>query len=179
MPLPVADEVANLRPQLPINSPFDGLPWSGESRNVQKDATEWLWATTDDDLTVEVSLHFPDLSNTQVRGPGSEVTIDRNPSLLYRGCATTAPTPPTPEPADVIDNDGTYLVGTDIQPGRWRSDGGTDGMDCYWKRLSSLNGGIDDIIQNNLSGGPQVVQIQPSDKAFVTAHCQVWHKSSQ
>jgi hypothetical protein len=79
--------------------------------------------------------------------------------------------------ANTISSDGTYLVGTDIQPGLWRSDGGTDGMPCYWKRLSGLSGSLDDIIQNNVSDGPQVVQIQPTDKAFVTAHCQNWHKS--
>jgi hypothetical protein len=77
--------------------------------------------------------------------------------------------------ADVIRGNGTYLVGTDIQPGLWRSAGGADGLSCYWERVSNLSGGIDALIASDLSSGQQVVQIAPSDAAFVTKHCQDWH----
>ena len=76
-------------------------------------------------------------------------------------------------PKSVIPTDGTYLVGTDIQPGMYRSTGSSD---CYWARLASLD--TSDIIDNNLSAGPQVVEILHSDRAFLTEGCPRWTLAS-
>jgi hypothetical protein len=83
---------------------------------------------------------------------------------------TVTYTPPPPAgPKTTIDSDGTYVVGTDIVAGTYHTAGGDN---CYWARLSSLN--TSDIIDNNGSSGPQTVQIESSDKAFLTEHCAVW-----
>jgi hypothetical protein len=90
--------------------------------------------------------------------------------------AVTYP-PPSSVPKTIIETDGTYRVGTDILPGTYRS-GGTSPegeSDCYWARLNSLN--PTHIITNNISTGPQVVTIQPSDKAFLTHSCLPWQKN--
>jgi hypothetical protein len=71
--------------------------------------------------------------------------------------------------------DGTYVVGVDIQPGVYRSQGGSG---CYWKRLSGLSGALDDIIANNFGSGPQVVQIASTDVAFSTSDCSTWMLAS-
>ena len=85
--------------------------------------------------------------------------------------------PPGPPPGlkTTIDHDGTYAVGTDIAPGTYSSAGPVAGGTCYWKRMSSLNGR--DIIDNAMSLKPQVVQIDPGDKAFKTDGCQPWQKT--
>jgi hypothetical protein len=85
--------------------------------------------------------------------------------------------PPPPVPKMTMDTDGTYRVGTDIVLGTYRSGGrSAEGeSDCYWARLNSLN--PTDIIANNISTGPQVVEIQASDTAFLTHSCQPWHKT--
>ncbi len=58
---------------------------------------------------------------------------------------------------------GMYLVGKDIKPGRYRSDGGID----YWERLSGLSGELKDIMANEASLlGIAYVDISPSDEAF-------------
>lgn len=62
--------------------------------------------------------------------------------------------------------DGTYLVGADIKPGTYR---GTPSDGCYYARLASLDGS--DIIDNNNTDGPVVVQIKASDKAFQVRGC--------
>ncbi len=80
--------------------------------------------------------------------------------------------PPPPGPKTTIDTNGTYVVGTDIVPGTYRTSGGSG---CYWARLRSLDTG--DVIDNNVSDGPQVVQILPSDAAFVTRGCGAWQKA--
>lgn len=70
----------------------------------------------------------------------------------------TAPAPPPvtvtqgPPPPAAQFGDGLYLVGTDITPGEYRSDGPGAGGQCYWARLSDSAG--DHIIANNLTAGP-------------------------
>lgn len=88
----------------------------------------------------------------------------------------TVPSPPAP-PKTVMEMDGMYRVGIDIEPGTYRSDGTVaEGTDCYWVRLHSLN--EVDIIDNGMSTRPQIVLIEASDKAFSTHHCQAWRKVS-
>src|SRR6476619_4716084 len=80
-------------------------------------------------------------------------------------------------PKTTMETDGTYRVGTDIVPGTYRSAGTSPegATECYWARLSSLN--ETHIIENNISTGPQLVIIQPGDRAFLTHGCQPWQKA--
>lgn len=68
---------------------------------------------------------------------------------------------------------GTHLVGTDIEPGTYRS-GASDY--CYWARLSGTGGSLGDIIANGNTDGPAVVTIAPGDAAFESARCGTWTK---
>jgi hypothetical protein len=79
------------------------------------------------------------------------------------------------DPSTVINGDGTYLVGKDIQPGTYGSNNDSSGW-CYWERLSGLSGELDDVIANQLSKGKQYVTIAPSDVAFHTRFCGGWRK---
>lgn len=79
--------------------------------------------------------------------------------------------PPPPGPRSTIEGDGTYQVGLDILPGVWRSSGPTGAGHCYWARLSDLRGAI---LLNELTEGPTVVEILPTDAAFKTERCQTW-----
>lgn len=72
----------------------------------------------------------------------------------------------------VLNRDGTFLVGIEVRPGTWRSDGGDA---CYWERLSATSGDSGDIIENLHNPGPQVVTIAASDNAFTTQGCGTWH----
>lgn len=82
--------------------------------------------------------------------------------------ADPAPAPP-PAPKQVIDADGTFVVGKDIAPGTYRSDGPRDGNACYWRRMS---GGK--ILDSAMTKKPQVVLIEPGDTAFRTDRCAPW-----
>jgi multidrug efflux pump subunit AcrA (membrane-fusion protein) len=73
--------------------------------------------------------------------------------------------------ANTFAGDGTYLVGTDVQPGTYKADASPG---CYWARLSSLS--TSDIIDNQNSDGPVVLQILPTDKAVEVARCGEFHK---
>lgn len=88
---------------------------------------------------------------------------------------TPSPAPPAPSPAPAakttMDHDGTFVVGTDILPGTYSSGGPVGNGTCYWKRLGNPDGAL---IDNALSKKPQVVRIEPTDKAFKTDGCQPW-----
>lgn len=72
--------------------------------------------------------------------------------------------------------DGTLVVGKDIQPGTYRTDGGRDGYGCIWDRLRDTTGDPDSVITGNASKGPMTVTIAPSDGAFRADSCMTWTK---
>lgn len=93
-----------------------------------------------------------------------------------------SPTPApsgTPAPAGAakttMDHDGLYAVGTDIAPGVYSSAGPVGNGTCYWKRTGNPDGAL---IDNAMTKKPQVVQIEPTDKAFKTSGCQPWRQTN-
>lgn len=76
--------------------------------------------------------------------------------------------------ANTIPGDGLWIVGEEIEPGTYRSDGG---QACYWARLSSTSGEFDAIITNGVPSGPTTVTIDGSDTAFETTGCADWQKA--
>jgi hypothetical protein len=73
-----------------------------------------------------------------------------------------------------IDHDGTFAVGTDIAPGTYSTAGPVADGTCYWKRMGNPDG---ELIDNAMSKKPQVVRIEPTDKAFKTDGCQPWQEN--
>lgn len=90
---------------------------------------------------------------------------------------TPGPSPaaaPAGGPKTTMDHDGVFKVGTDIVPGTYTSAGPVGSGVCYWKRVG------DDAkqpIDNAMSKKPQIVRIEPTDKAFKTDGCQAWQKN--
>ncbi len=89
---------------------------------------------------------------------------------------TVTSPPPAVVPKTVMETDGTYRVGVDIEPGTYRTAGKSaeGATDCYWARLSSLN--EVDILASNITTAPQMVLIEAGDRAFLTHSCQTWVK---
>jgi len=89
---------------------------------------------------------------------------------------TTIPTqvPVTPQPTVSYANfgDGTFQVGTDIQPGTYRTQ--VDSPGCYYARLSGFGGTLGEIIANNNTDNPAIVTIQATDKGFQSSSCGTW-----
>ncbi len=69
--------------------------------------------------------------------------------------------------------DGMYIIGTDIEPGTYRSSGATG---CYFARLAGFSGGFGDIIANENTDAPAVVEIAPTDAGFQSNRCGTWTK---
>lgn len=98
-------------------------------------------------------------------------TVMSTPPAETKTVTKTVAPPPPPGPKTSIENNGTYMVNKEIAAGTYRTDGKSG---CYWARLRSFN--TNDIIDNNVGDGPQVVRILPTDAAFMTRSCGTWHK---
>jgi len=99
------------------------------------------------------------------------------------GDATDAPTPDataTAEPDGPATSfaDGEHIVGTDIEPGTYRSSASTTSSDpsdsCFWQRLSGFSGEVSDSITSRLVNDPTVVTIVDSDAGFFSQNCGAW-----
>ncbi len=90
---------------------------------------------------------------------------------------TPAPAPPpAPQPPPVVTfGPGQHRVGTDVQPGRYYSDPASG---CYWERQSGFGGTPGETIAFVLvdfDAAQWIVDILPSDRAFMTrAPCGTW-----
>lgn len=76
-------------------------------------------------------------------------------------------------PATQFD-DGTYQVGTHIEPGRYSNSGGGS---CYFERVSGFSQTLGDIISNDFGSTNAVVEIQANDTGFTTKGCGTWTKA--
>ena len=117
--------------------------------------------------------------------PGPTVTV-AGPTNTQYATVTTTPTKSathtqvvtktyTP-PVKVALFDGTVLVGMEIAPGMYHTDGQGDGGGCYWERQANGNGGLDSIIANDNIDGPTSMTVQPSDYAFKSSGGCQWSK---
>jgi hypothetical protein len=69
--------------------------------------------------------------------------------------------------------DGSWLVGAEIPSGTYKSAGPTPSVIpvCMWQRLSGTGGTLNEIITSDVSQGPAVVTIEPTDKAVKFSGC--------
>jgi hypothetical protein len=97
-------------------------------------------------------------------------------SSVAGGTNQTGDIAPTLPPGQI--GNGTYLVGSDIQPGTYRTAGPAASVmpNCYWSRNQDASGEMKSIIANDNSQGPTTVTIKPSDGVFKTSGCQPWIK---
>lgn len=86
------------------------------------------------------------------------------------------PVPPVPAtpPGPTGLGDGTYRVGSDMQPGTYRTDNPENR--CAWQRLRGFGGTVAETIASDLPRGPAIVTIAPTDVGFQTRGCGTWVK---
>ena len=81
--------------------------------------------------------------------------------------------------------DGSFLVGDEVAPGRYRNPGVSGYLECTWRRLSGCGGEPGDILGEGWSGSgaplgvvddlpPSIVDIEPTDAGFYSYGCGGW-----
>lgn len=104
------------------------------------------------------------------------LTATQSPTPQKQGASTPAQEAKQTEPEDPNPhfNDGTYIIGKDVQPGTYRTRKASD--NCYYSRLSGLGGTLGEIISNENTSYPAVITIEATDKAFKSTRCGTWTK---
>jgi S-layer family protein len=106
--------------------------------------------------------------------PSGSVTREQMAAFLHRVIAPVAPPPypaPAPPPPLFTFGSGTWVVGSGVPAGTYRSPGGGS---CYWERLSGFGGTFGEIIANDFGSIKIVVEIKSSDAGFSTDQCGTW-----
>ena len=105
-------------------------------------------------------------------------------------CAVAVVGGPVPQagadPIDPIPGSGFFLVGPDISPGLYRTDGTAsvfgvwindvppqDSM-CLWFTYSTPDANKDNVVSTNISMGPMYANINSTVKAFESRNCAPW-----
>lgn len=124
-----------------------------------------------------------------INGKSSGSSTATQPTLVNAGpvasqvqAAAVAPAP-APAPAAASGpsasfSDGTYHVGVDIAPGRYKTAGpSADAIfkDCYWERTKDDSGEFGSIISNGNAQGPGYVTVK-NGEFFQTAGGCTWTK---
>jgi hypothetical protein len=110
--------------------------------------------------------------------PGAEVTVTAPPAPAV---TVTKPAPPAktvtaaPPAAESTIDEGTWEVGVDVKPGRYKTTVAVDeGAMCYWKITTTGKPG--NIVDNEIvSGGRPTVTIKKGQD-FTTQDCGTWTK---
>ena len=113
-------------------------------------------------------------------GGGNSTDTSTPDTVTSSGAPTTTPITPAPSgpvgatPASTF-GDGNYIVGKDVTPGTYHTEGADlPGVDCYWQR----DGANGQPVVNHASRDPQTVTIASGDTAFHTVGCKPWSKAS-
>ncbi|WP_344837302.1 hypothetical protein [Nonomuraea dietziae] len=139
-----------------------------------------------------VTMESPTESAPEAGAPTGQASQPSDASQPPLGSATPATTPPAGEPSagqpsagqptggqppegGLPPGIGIQVVGADIQPGTYRTDGPSPGMPlCYWARLKGTGGDPSEVITSGLPSGPATVTIEATDKAFQSGGCKPW-----
>ncbi|BDH03385.1 hypothetical protein HEK131_06120 [Streptomyces seoulensis] len=76
----------------------------------------------------------------------------------------------------VLPGDGDFRVGSDIEPGTYRSTGDADGS-CHWERTKVAKHGLGSVIAADDTTGTAAVTIRPTDTYFKSTGCGGWKKT--
>lgn len=116
-------------------------------------------------------------------GPaGAQVVVEileSDSGFRSSGCGEWRPYAP-PDSVSTSITSGTWLVGTDIAPGRYRSKGPAEASkSCEWSRQRGLSNSFFDIVESGQARGSVTVTIAPEDVSFTSSSCADWTPVSE
>jgi len=106
--------------------------------------------------------------------------------LVASVAAIAVASPVAADPMNPIPGNGFFLVGPDIAPGLYRTDGTasdwmvwindvpTEDSMCVWFTYSTPDANKEHVVETNISVGPMYANINSTVKAFESRNCQPW-----
>lgn len=127
------------------------------------------------ELVEEAGVYLlPEGSRLPLRYGGGLTIVDIKPddfSFSTGGCGWTTDLTPRVEPGQPF-GDGTWLVGPEIAPGRYRA---SEADTCRWSRWGRGYGGFSGFeAGSGLSGDRSIADIGSDDIGFASSGCGVW-----
>jgi hypothetical protein len=113
------------------------------------------------------------IANGNTDGPAVVTISSSDAGFTSQDCGTWTQNLSQTTKSKTSFDEGTYIVGTDIDPGTYKN---TGDQNCYWERLRDFSGVFDGIIANGNPTGQAIVTIKASDKGFTSARCGTWTK---
>ncbi len=110
--------------------------------------------------------------------------------LLVASAATTSAPRAGAEILDPIPGNGFFVVGADVAPGLYRTDGSastfgvwindvpTQDSMCVWFTYSTPDANKDHVVATNMSVGPMYANINTTVKAFESQNCEPWIRAT-
>jgi hypothetical protein len=108
--------------------------------------------------------------NSVLRYWNGSAWTDDSPQELAEDTPIASNTPTK----DPVFGDGTFLVGTDIEPGIYRSCAQSGAPAVIWKRLNSVRGDLKSNIAITVAPHPSLGEIVASDFAFFSKDSGGW-----
>ena len=160
-----------------MQGPGDGTAWSPPPAKPRTRVPVWAWVVMGVLALAVIGVSVGTTSTKTKAVPGPVTTQTATATITATPPAPTATMirtqqvrVPVPGPTKTVTklvpqtyttlSDGTYVVGTDIQPGIYKTAGpGSSGVlnSCYWAVLNSLN--TQDIADNGNISGPTTIQV--------------------
>jgi hypothetical protein len=110
-------------------------------------------------------------------GPTATVTATGTAEAESGPTASKAPTAKKttrPEPESTM-NEGTYEIGVDAKPGRYKTRVPEDSSGCYWEKLKDDSGGFNSLIANgDVNPGGRVSITLKRGEFFNSEDCGTW-----
>ena len=151
--------------------------FDGGTQVVGTDMEPGLYVATDVDSCYwerlsGLSGEFGDiLANDNVTGQAIVEVAASDVAFSSQRCGRWELYEAPPSPADSF-GDGDWVVGEQIQPGRYQAQVGSW---CYWERSSGFAHGFAEILANdNVQDGNAIVEIAPGDRRFTSSGCGTW-----
>ena len=169
--------------------PQQGMPPDGQQppygpvpvQQPPKKAKRFGWPTVI--ITAVVALGLGGIVGASGDGtattaePNAAVTVTESAEAESAPTASKAPTTEeTTEPeSESTMEEGTYEIGVDAEPGRYKTRVPDDSSGCYWERLKDDRGGLDSIIANdNVNAGARVSITVKDGEFFNSQGCGTW-----
>jgi hypothetical protein len=175
---PTTATKASIRPSRRVTptTASTAVPSSTTPRTTAATTTSLHATTTAETPTSRTTSTHATATHTTTTPTTSPAQAEGGLPVLTSPVTTKASTPTSttqPLPAAPVTSfgEGTYKVGSQIVAQTYRAPGGTG---CYWARLSSASGGVNDIIADDNAVGPAIVAVAPSDAAFESNDCGTW-----
>jgi hypothetical protein len=107
-------------------------------------------------------------------------------TALAVAAAIACPSPAGGDPLEPIPGDGFFIVGSDVAPGLYHTDGTastwqilindvpTEDSMCLWFTYSTPDANKDHVVATNMAVGPMYATINSTVKAFESHNCSPW-----